>query len=308
MTLINTRPTDRAEPLTRHLRQAGIDVLELPLLATQPRTLSDVDHHTLKQWHDYDVMVVVSPTAAKLFLQHLANFSTSTNAKTSLVKTSMSVQPPILVAVGHATADVLQQQGLQQQGYAIQIPTTHNNEGMLAMPCIAMLQAGQRVLICRGVGGRQLLIATLNTRGVQVDTVPLYQRQLPEQTQATFVNWVTADWVTQTHLPNDDRTEQTDALATVLISSGESFEHWQKICQNLSVWLQRWLQKQTHKPLQAHKPLNDKRLTDHANLSCYRYLALGNRLCAMLSEQQLNVTMLDSLEPQHILIQYQRLV
>ena len=66
----------------------------------------------------------------------------------------MSVQPPILVAVGHATADVLQQQGLQQQGYTIQIPTTHNNEGMLAMPCIAMLQAGQRVLICRGVGGR----------------------------------------------------------------------------------------------------------------------------------------------------------
>lgn len=302
MTLINTRPTDRAEPLTRHLRQAGIDVLELPLLATQPRTLSDVDHHTLKQWHDYDVMVVVSPTAAKLFLQHLANFSTSTNAKTSLAKTSMSVQPPILVAVGHATADVLQQQGLQQQGYAIQIPTTHNNEGMLAMPCIAMLQAGQRVLICRGVGGRQLLIDTLNKRGVQVDTVPLYQRQLPEQTQATFVNWVTADWVTQTHLPNDGRTEQTDALATVLISSGESFEHWQKICQNLSVWLQRWLQ------TQPHKSLNDKRLADHANLSCYRYLALGNRLCAMLSEQQLNVTMLDSLEPQHILIQYQRLV
>ena len=83
MTLINTRPADRAEPLTRHLRQAGIDVLELPLLATQPRTLSDVDHHTLKQWHDYDVMVVVSPTAAKLFLQHLSNFSTNTNAKTS---------------------------------------------------------------------------------------------------------------------------------------------------------------------------------------------------------------------------------
>lgn len=291
MTFINTRPSDRAKPLTEHLHRAGVDVLDLPLLTMQPLSLRDVERERLHHWQDYDVVVVVSPTAAELFLQQVTNLTKSINTKTSSATKSVPVQVPVLVVVGQTTAQVLERHGL-----AMQIPKTSNNEGMLALSSITKLKAGQQVLICRGVGGRRLLIDALSHRGVQVDTVSLYQRQLPKQTQSTF-----ADWVIQTCGTLNDHTVHTDRLlATVLISSGESFEHWQQICQHLFDWSQT----QRNKPL-GIKPIET--LNEFAKPSRYHYLVLGERLYALLTEQQLDVTQLDNLEPQHILAQYQGL-
>lgn len=307
MTFINTRPSDRAKPLTEHLHQAGVDVLDLPLLTMQPLSLGDSERNKLGQWQSYDVVVVVSPTAAKLFLQQITNTPKCTNPKTSSATKPLSepaptpTHTPTLVAVGRATATVLER--LEQYRITVQIPKTSNNEGMLAMPCIAELQAGQQVLICRGVGGRRLLIEALSERNVQVDTVSLYQRQLPEQTQAIFV-----DWVTQTFAcgVTDEPAIQTNrplatVLATVLISSGESFEHWRQICQHLPTQLQ-----QPQNLSSDDRPT--KKLSEFAKLSRYHYLVLGERLYAMLCEQQLDVTQLDNLEPQHIVTHYQKLI
>lgn len=77
-----------------------------------------------------------------------------------------------IAAIGQATANALQQAGLvvnvlPEQGF--------NSEALLAAPEFQNLP-GQRCIIVRGVGGRELLAETLHSRGAQVDYLEVYER------------------------------------------------------------------------------------------------------------------------------------
>ena len=54
---------------------------------------------------------------------------------------------------------------------------------MMQLPELATLKAGNRVLIWRGQGGRQLLNDDLMKRGIQVDNIAWYERQCPRFTR-----------------------------------------------------------------------------------------------------------------------------
>ena len=64
--VINTRPVERAAPLTRHLQAAGLSVVDMPMLTLQPRLTTDSDMILMRQWlaGEYQALVIVSPTAA----------------------------------------------------------------------------------------------------------------------------------------------------------------------------------------------------------------------------------------------------
>lgn len=274
MIFINTRPSDRAKPLSECLRQAGMNVLDLPLIAIQPLVLNNNEYNALYHWQEYDVVVVVSPTAAQLLRQHLTNINA----------TAKSHATPTVIAVGQTTAAVLQHQGMN-----IQIPKVSSNEGMLAMPCIAKLKAGQKALICRGVGGRRLLIDSLSQKGVQVDSISLYQRQLPTPTPIIFEQWAVQQCMQSYHTYNDCK---DNPLAMVLVSSGESFTHWQNVCKQLAQKLSRSCYQQS-----------TQRLKPFTQLSNYHYLVLGQRLQLLLTGKKLSVITLTTLDSQHILQQ-----
>lgn len=158
--IINTRPVERAEPLTQHLQAAGLTVVEMPMLSLQPRQVTDADKVLMRQWlaGEHKALVIVSPTAAASGLavwQALARqqeAQDSAHEQTETVFETLEAPSP-LIAVGEATAAVLNNTKTAAARYQVRQPKTANNEGMLAMPEIERLQAGDKLLIWRGLVG-----------------------------------------------------------------------------------------------------------------------------------------------------------
>lgn len=83
-------------------------------------------------------------------------------------------------AIGQATAQALQEKGIQQivapdQGF--------DSESLLSLPAMKAIE-NRSVLIIKGVGGRSKLLDKLETRKANVQTIDVYQRQLPRDMDA----------------------------------------------------------------------------------------------------------------------------
>ena len=94
--------------------------------------------------------------------------------------------------MGAATAQVLQAQGLKVDFSA----QGDDSEALLALPHLreAMNRAATpRVLIVRGVGGRELLAGRLAEQGASVDYLELYRRNLPVYPAGTLLRRIEAE-------------------------------------------------------------------------------------------------------------------
>lgn len=193
LTIINTRPIERGQALTEALVAAGATVEAIPLVENIPISLLPEQRQYLLNLDLYDVVFVVSPTAAELGLSLLSDYWP---------------QWPIAVqwlAVGEATANVLRSYQLQPI-----VPQQETSEGLLQLPIIQQLQQGQKMLVLRGQGGRNLVKENLQQQGVKVDYIDLYQRQMPVNSQQL--------WQQQKNLPN-----------LAVITSGEILQNWQQL-------------------------------------------------------------------------------
>lgn len=145
--ILVTRPTAQAEGFCSRVIHLGGSAVPLPVLAIQAQAATLLDVR-------YDLVIFIS-TNAVLHGQAI-----------------LQAQPQArIAAVGSATA-----QALQALGHTIDISPNHaaNSEALLAHPLL--LTPPARVLIARGVGGREFLYDTLSARGTQVDVIEVYQR------------------------------------------------------------------------------------------------------------------------------------
>lgn len=245
---LNTRPTDRAQPLTQILTQAGWHVDELPLLELIALPVSEQDQIALKQLaiQPPRVVVVVSPTAARLGLQALEE-----------LKLHVEGLPIRWLAVGQGTAQVLQSAGI-----VAEIPELETSEGLIASSALSDLVVDELVMVWRGIGGRELVQQSLLARGVRLQVLNLYQRQLPMSSQ---VLWLSDYSAYRNSVKKYDK-HQPDV---VLLSSGESWRYWCQLAgeQALTPWL----------------------------------LVLGQRLMDEVVQLTPRVRQLTSLQPPHIL-------
>lgn len=310
--IINTRPVERAEPLTQHLQAAGLTVVEMPMLSLQPRQVTDADKVLMRQWlaGEHKALVIVSPTAAASGLavwQALARQQEAQDSaheqtdheQTETVYETLEAPSP-LIAVGEATAAVLNNTKTAAARYQVRQPKTANNEGMLAMPEIERLQAGDKLLIWRGLGGRRLLVDTLQARGIHIDSIAWYERIMPIDAPAQYQQWRKGFLAQNTTC---HKTASKPSKPIVVISSGTAFEHWTNIVKESS--------KQTSMPSMPLMPMKTKMadsLTankiDHPmalTLSDFAYVVLGERLTNMVAAQQLSYWRVDDLAPATIL-------
>lgn len=195
--LLLTRPAEDCAALAQSLAAAGVDSSCLPLLAIEPVVVDNQQRLLLEGLQGFQAIIVVSKPAARLLLEQLAD---------------AGLQPPVQgwFTVGEATAAVLQGAGL-----AVSFPPRgDDSEALLALPALrqAVAMPAPRILIVRGVGGRELLAERLAEQGASVDYLELYRRCLPAYPAGTLMRRIEAE-----------------RLNGLVVSSGQGFEHLQQM-------------------------------------------------------------------------------
>ncbi|CAK17969.1 uroporphyrinogen-III synthase [Pseudomonas entomophila] len=191
--LLLTRPEEDCAALAQSLADAGIASASLPLLAIEPVALEPRQQERLAEIGQAQAIIVVSKPAARLLLEQLDQ---------------AGVEPPHAgwFTVGEATAGVLQARGL-----LVTFPTEgDDSEALLAHPFLrqAIALPTSRVLIVRGVGGRELLAERLAEQGASVDYLELYRRCLPHYPAGTLTQCIDGE-----------------RLNGLVVSSGQGLEH-----------------------------------------------------------------------------------
>ncbi|ARU90348.1 uroporphyrinogen-III synthase [Pseudomonas sp. M30-35] len=197
--LLLTRPQDECEALAAILAAHGVYSCSLPLLNIVALDETAEQRVILRKLEGYCAVIVVSKPAARLATQLLER---------NQIQPS-SAQP--WFSVGAATGEILVNYGLAahwpEQG--------DDSEALLALPRLKQaLNTGHapRVLIIRGEEGREMLADSLRRRGVVVDYLGLYRRELPQYPAGTL-----------------QATLCSNQLNGVLVSSGQGFKHLQQL-------------------------------------------------------------------------------
>lgn len=197
-----TRPEQQGSSLVARISKAGGVALHYPVLAIVPLSLEDTEQRQqLKQrildLDLYHHVIFISTNAVKYGIDWIEDYWP---------------QIPIGIqwyAIGSATA-----QALIDKGFEASAPTVAmNSEALLAMMPLSQV-AQQKVLIIRGVGGRDHLAQQLSAQGAQVDYAECYRRAIPDSTQAPLAELLA-----------------TQQINVVCVNSGESLENF---CQMLA--------------------------------------------------------------------------
>jgi len=162
LTVVNTRPKYQAESLSDIIRKAGGTAVEFPVIEIAPLK----DPHTLKakikKLYEADIAIFISVNAVDAAMT---------------ISDSYKQWPEnvMIASVGQATALKLDYYGLTA---SIKASGPFNSEALLLLPELQNL-TGKKVVIFRGVGGRELLADTLRARGAFVEYIECYRRLIP---------------------------------------------------------------------------------------------------------------------------------
>lgn len=171
--ILVTRPKQQAANLCKQIMNAGGEAILFPVLDIEFKM-----DPLLENWQsDWHKIIFISKNAVHGFLQKL-----------DVGQLDKATQ---LVAVGAATADALQVAGLD---VSIQPLDNGGSEFLLALDEMQQL-AGEKILIVRGEGGRELLADTLKQRKAEVEYCEVYRRVKSTPTPQDCVRAMQSDVV-----------------------------------------------------------------------------------------------------------------
>lgn len=198
-----TRPEHQAQGLCQALEKSGATPLPFPVLEiTDPQDIASAKK-TVQQLENYNWLIFISANAVERAF--------------ALMKQEKVVLPDgcKVAAIGRSTADKLDELKVKE----VLIPQQRfDSEGLLARPELSEL-TGQKVLIFRGEGGREILGKTLQQRGAEVDHVAVYRRKKPDA--------------------NLDKIEQS-SVDIAIVTSNQSVQNlWQMVGKKHQHWLKQ---------------------------------------------------------------------
>lgn len=172
--ILITRPAHQAGNLAVLIKAAGGQPVIFPVLEildpADPQPLLDA----LGRLEAYHLAIFISPNAVTRVMERMAG---------------QRAWPAGLrvAAIGKGGVRELERHGIRD---VIAPQRSFDSERLLEMPQLQAVK-GQRVLILRGDGGRELLGDTLAARGAQVDYVACYRRVRPQTDPAPLLQaWV----------------------------------------------------------------------------------------------------------------------
>ena len=157
-----TRPEPQAQALTEAIREANGLAWPLPMLGIDALAETQAMRDCLLMLDQFDHIIVTSRPAARLGVELIERYWP---------------QLPVhcqWFAIGSSTAAELEQFDIRAQ-YS---ETGVDSEALLTLEAFNIVQ-DKKVLILKGVGGREVLEEQLSSSGASVHTVDVYQRSCP---------------------------------------------------------------------------------------------------------------------------------
>lgn len=159
-----TRPADQAGKLAASISGSGGVSFLFPLIAIAPLENYSTFEQKLDDLAGHDWAIFISSNAVQNAMPRL------------LAKLGRIPEHLKFAAIGPSTAAELAKFGISG---VLKPENRFDSESLLALPEMHAV-ANNRIMIFRGIGGRELLGDTLRTRGAQVDYAECYQRINPQ--------------------------------------------------------------------------------------------------------------------------------
>ena len=158
-----TRPKEQAEVLAQQIKALGGQSWVMPMMKIEPYPESQEIRSKVLQLDQYHKVIVISHHAARLGMEHIEIYWP---------------QMPVGVdwyAIGEKTRKTL----ADYEVVSACPDQALDSEVLLSLPDFQSV-AGEKILLLKGKGGRELLKDSLTAAGAQVDELELYQRQRPD--------------------------------------------------------------------------------------------------------------------------------
>lgn len=164
------RPEPSATELSQALESMGAICQKLPMLTIEPKELSAIERQSVLDLDQYQHVIVVSQHAAQLALDEIDHYWPQAPVRQKWY------------AIGRKTAQVLTTGSLDI------LPPEQDltSEALLEKKDLKAV-TGDRVLILKGEGGRDVIFDELSARGAKVDTISFYTRSKTQYTNDTLV-------------------------------------------------------------------------------------------------------------------------
>lgn len=172
-----TRPVHQAQSLCTLLTTAGFNPITFPTIDIVAIERNPAIDKALSTLNKYDYILFISANAVTQ-----ANIHQPQWPNTSIH----------YIAIGPKTAEAMNRIGVQADTISSK---PFNSEQIISQ--LPPSLTGQRILIIKGQGGRDFLAKELKKKGMLVDTLDVYQRQLPINT-STIVATSRIDYITIT--------------------------------------------------------------------------------------------------------------
>ncbi|MBO8142144.1 MAG: uroporphyrinogen-III synthase [Firmicutes bacterium] len=156
-----TRAEHQAGELSRLIREAGGEPVELPVIAISPSPEPERLDAALARLEQYDWVIFTSANAVDAVVRRMAELGIPARA----------LERPRLAAIGPATAAALSRQGLAVDV----VPAEYVAEAVVKSLSGAAQWAGLRVLLPRAARARPVLPEGLRALGANVDVVAAYE-------------------------------------------------------------------------------------------------------------------------------------
>ena len=157
-----TRPVDQAKKLKLLIEQAGGTPILFPLIEITPLQDYSQFEAEISEINSYDWAIFISSNAVQNGMPRLLKQGIPASLK--------------FAAIGPVTASELKSFGIID----LLIPNDRfDSESLLTLPEMTDV-AGKKIMIVRGIGGRDVLAETLKARGALVIFAECYQRTNPQ--------------------------------------------------------------------------------------------------------------------------------
>jgi uroporphyrinogen-III synthase len=157
-----TRPIDQAKKISALISEAGGTAILFPLIEITPLKDYSQFEAVISEIETYDWAIFISSNAVQNGIPRLIKQGIPKSLK--------------FAAIGPVTSKELQSFGVEN---VLSPKDRFDSESLLALPEMQDVK-NKKMMIVRGVGGRDVLAETLKTRGAQVSFAECYQRVNPQ--------------------------------------------------------------------------------------------------------------------------------